>query len=109
MFQANRDHGASPRERGLRPRVLANTEGDDVGEGGQGLLGVGRGRGTQQHAVEGKNKSEDGFRPIARVQGRKGDRGEVRETEDVTWGPRDSQVLFKYEGIKGIVHNRTEV
>jgi len=31
----------------------------------------------------------------------KGDRSGVKETEDVTWGPRDSQVLPKYEEIKG--------
>jgi len=32
-----------------------------------------------------------------RVKGAK----EIEETEDVTWGPRDSQVLPKYEEIKG--------
>jgi len=26
----------------------------------------------------------------------------TKETEDVTWGPRDSQVLPKYEEIKGL-------
>jgi len=25
----------------------------------------------------------------------------TKETEDVTWGPRDSQALFKYEEIRG--------
>ena len=30
-----------------------------------------------------------------------GSRDETRETKDVTWGPRDPQVLLKYEEIKG--------
>ena len=38
----------------------------------------------------------------------KGDRSEVEETEDVTWGPRDSQVLFKYERTKKIALKGTE-
>ena len=39
-------------------------------------------------------------RPQRKHRGR-GGRSETKETEDVTWGPRDSQVLPKYEEIKG--------
>ena len=48
---ANGDRGIISGEEGLRPRVLVITEESSIG-GGQGLLVVGRGRGTQQHTGE---------------------------------------------------------
>ena len=61
-------------------------------------------RSTQQHAREGE---QVGTAPwiAERVQRGKGGRN---ETEDVTWGPRDSQVLPKYEKIKGVALKGTK-
>jgi len=52
-FQANRDYGMVSGERNC---ALGPSEHKGRGsmDGGQGLLGVGRGRGTQQHAGEGE-------------------------------------------------------
>ena len=49
---------------------------------------------------EGRGTSWDS--PLDCREGTERERGRS-ETEDVTWGPRDSQVLPKYEKIKGVV------
>ena len=88
---------------GLRPRILANTEGDSIGEG-QGLLAVGRGAAHSNTQGE-RNKSRGSFLAVERVQGRKG--AKVRQkrqnaTEDVTWGSQVSpQVYYKYGPSEG--------
>ena len=56
---------------------------------------------AHSNTQEKENESIDsllGYR--ANTGGEEGGSG-TKETEDVTWGPRDSQVSPKYEGIKG--------
>ena len=52
-ISVDRDYGVISGERGLRRWVLVSAEGNNIGER-QGLLTVGRGRGTQQRAGMGK-------------------------------------------------------
>jgi len=58
---------------------------------------------------EKRDKSSSRF--LDRRKDTEGKRGEseVEETEDVTWSPRDSQVLLKYGKIKKITLKGTEV
>ena len=51
-----------------------------------------------------KVKSGDKFLDCRENTEGKGNRKETGETEDVTWGPRDSQVCFKKQKIRRIVH-----
>jgi len=53
VFGINGDYGIVFKGKGLRPRILVNTEGDGT-ERGQDFQVVGRGCGTQQHAGEGE-------------------------------------------------------
>ena len=85
---------------GLRPRVLANREGDSVG-GGQDLLGIGRGA-AHSNTQEKKDKSRDSFLDCRESTEGKGDKSETEETEDVTWGSQASpQVYYKYSPSEG--------
>jgi len=89
--QANGGHGIVSGERGLRP--------------------ICRWKGAWHTATRrGKrDKSRDSFVDCRKgTEGKGGKRG-TKETEDVTWGPRDSQVLPKYENNKGIALKGTEV
>ena len=76
--------------------------------GERGSLAVRRGA-AHSNMQEKRDKSKDSFLDCRESTERRGDKSETGETEDVTWGPRDSQVLLKYEEIKGIVHKGTEV
>ena len=51
-------------------------------------------RGKENESID----SLSGYK--ANIEREEGGSG-TKETEDVTWGPRDSQVLPKYEEIKG--------
>ena len=86
--------------RGLRPRILASTKGNSIG-GGQAFLVIERGAALSNTRGK-RNELRDSLYDCR--ESTKGKRGEseIEETEDVTWGPGDPQVLLKYEEIKGI-------
>ena len=84
--------------KGLRPKALANTEGNSVDEG-RDFFVVGRGA-AHSNTRERRNESRDSFldyRKSTRGKGDKVETGETEETEDVTWGFLASpQVYYKY-------------
>ena len=55
------------------------------------------------HSNTPRRKNESIDSPLGCRTGTEGEEGRkgAKGTEDVTWGPRDSQVLPKYEEIKG--------
>ena len=59
------------------------------------------------HSNTQRKRNKSGQLPGLQREYRQG-KGGGSETEDVTWGPRDSQVLPKYEKIKGIALKGTE-
>jgi len=102
-FLINGDYGVVFGERGLRPRVLVDTEGNSIGEG-QGLLGAERGA-AHSNTQEERNESRDSFLDCRESTGGKGTKGETRETEEtkeVTWDSQTSpQVYYKYGPSEG--------
>ena len=71
-------------EEGLHLRVFGKHGGGDDVDERQGFLGGRRGRGTQQHVGEERDKSGNGFEDYRQNTEGKGDKGETGETEDVT-------------------------
>ena len=83
-----------------------NTERGSIGEG-QALLIVVK-NAAHSNAQRRRNGSKYGLLGHRESTGERGQRGK-QETEDVTWGPRDSQALLKYEEIKRITLKGTEM
>ena len=78
-FLINGDYGVVFGERGLRPRVLVDTEGNSIGAG-QGLLGAERGA-AHSNTQEERNESRDSFLDCRESTEGKGDGSETRETD----------------------------
>jgi len=87
---------------------LVDTEGNGT-DGERGLSEVERGGAAHSNTQKKRDKSRDNFLDCREsTEGERGESG-TGETEDVTWGPRDSQVLLKIRKIKGIAHKGTGV